>query len=366
LPGTSPERARELLSFCVVGAGPTGVELAAELHDLLEQDVSRLFSPELLKFVTISIIDLQDFILSSYDRRISEYATAFFRRQGISLLLGKVVKEVREGSLLIQDKTTKEETTIPFGLCVWATGIKLNPFASQLIAALPPGSQPNTRSLTVDSRLRVKGSNGTIYALGDAATIELRPAAPHAMRMLSKCLPPACEAGECLGRDALVGLLKENSAEFPHLLEASERAAEDVHWWETYANKESGTVGVPELQALLEAMDRGLRTLPATAQVAKQQGEFLASYMNKASAAAVLGMGPEELEFEYAHRGSLAYIGSDSAVADIPGIQILKGLLAGLVWKGFETVSQISLRNQVLVSGDLLRTKLFGRDLSRI
>jgi len=36
------------------------------------------------------------------------------------------------------------------------------------------------------------------------------------------------------------------------------------------------------------------------------------------------------------------------------------------VWKGFETVSQVSLRNQVLVAGDLLRAKLFGRDLSRV
>ena len=323
--------------------------------------MSRLFSPELLNYVSISIIDLQDFILSSYDRRISEYATAFFRRQGITLMLGKVVKEVQAGNLILMDKSTKVESTIPFGLCVWATGIKLNPLASQLIAALPPGSQPNIRSLTVDGSLRVKGSNGTIYALGDAATIELRPAAPHAMRMLAKCVPPACEAGECLGREALVGLLKDNSAEFPHLLEASERAQEDSSWWESHVNKATGTVGVAELSVLLEAMDRGLRTLPATAQVAKQQGEFLAQQMNKNEPPGAAGA-----LFEYAHKGSLAYIGSDSAVADIPGVQILKGLLAGLVWKGFETVSQISLRNRVLVSGDLLRTKLFGRDLSRI
>ena len=43
-----------------------------------------------------------------------------------------------------------------------------------------------------------------------------------------------------------------------------------------------------------------------------------------------------------------------------------KGILAGLVWKSFETVSQVSLRNQVLVFGDMLRSKVFGRDLSRV
>lgn len=61
--------ARELLTFVVVGAGPTGVELAAELHDMVQEDVSRTFPASLLAYVTIAIVDLQDFVLSSYDRR---------------------------------------------------------------------------------------------------------------------------------------------------------------------------------------------------------------------------------------------------------------------------------------------------------
>lgn len=40
--------------------------------------------------------------------------------------------------------------------------------------------------------------------------------------------------------------------------------------------------------------------------------------------------------------------------------------LAGVMWKGFETYSQISLRNIFLVSSDWVRTKLFGRDISRV
>jgi NADH:ubiquinone reductase (non-electrogenic) len=39
---------------------------------------------------------------------------------------------------------------------------------------------------------------------------------------------------------------------------------------------------------------------------------------------------------------------------------------AGLLWKGFETYSQVSLRNVFLVSLDWIRTKLFGRDISRV
>ena len=87
LPDITPERARELLTFVFVGAGPTGVELAAELHDMVQQDVARLYPASLLKHVSIEIVDLQDFVLSTYDRRIAEYATAQFKRQNIVLHL---------------------------------------------------------------------------------------------------------------------------------------------------------------------------------------------------------------------------------------------------------------------------------------
>ena len=42
----------------------------------------------------------------------------------------------------------------------------------QLIDVLPKGSQTHFRSIITDENLRVKGSNGSIYAIGDAATIE--------------------------------------------------------------------------------------------------------------------------------------------------------------------------------------------------
>ena len=51
---------------------------------------------------------------------------------------------------------------------------------------------------------------------------------------------------------------------------------------------------------------------------------------------------------------------------DVPQIGPIMGLFAGLAWRGFETWSQISFRNQVLVATDWARTKLFGRDTSRV
>lgn len=51
---------------------------------------------------------------------------------------------------------------------------------------------------------------------------------------------------------------------------------------------------------------------------------------------------------------------------DVPNIGPLMGITAGFVWRGFETFSQISLRNRILVANDWARTKIFGRDTSRV
>ena len=54
-----------MLTFVFVGANPTGVEPAAELNDMVQGDISRLYPTHLLDNVRIQIIDLQEFILST-------------------------------------------------------------------------------------------------------------------------------------------------------------------------------------------------------------------------------------------------------------------------------------------------------------
>jgi hypothetical protein len=67
-----------------------------------------------------------------------------------------------------------------------ATGVGLHPLAQALARALPRGSQRNSRALTVDDRLRVLGSGGAIYCLGDAATIDQHKALGHAHELFAE------------------------------------------------------------------------------------------------------------------------------------------------------------------------------------
>jgi len=68
----------------------------------------------------------------------------------------------------------------------------------------------------------------------------------------------------------------------------------------------------------------------------------------------------------YFHKGSLAYVGSDRAIMDVPVVGPITGPEAGLAWRGYETLAQISPRNMLLVLQSFVRTKLFGRDFSQV
>jgi len=109
------------------------------------------------------------------------------RRDKIKLWLGYVVKKVEFGVLTLEQKRTGEQISVPFGVCVWCTGIKLNPLCEGLIHALPAGSQDNMRSLTTDNHLRVKACSPPRLVPAGAA-----PTSPTAD---CACSAPALHAG---------------------------------------------------------------------------------------------------------------------------------------------------------------------------
>ena len=64
----------------IVGGGPTGVEVAAELHDLLQDDLKKYYGSLVTEVASVLLIELGDHVLSSYDRAIGEYTSNLFQR----------------------------------------------------------------------------------------------------------------------------------------------------------------------------------------------------------------------------------------------------------------------------------------------
>jgi NADH:ubiquinone reductase (non-electrogenic) len=404
LPTTSDEEAKRLLTFVLCGGGPTGSELAAELRDLFTNDLAPMH-PRLAPLASVIIIDSNSHVLSMFDKAIAEYATRSFSNRGIELILKSRVTAVTKDGVTVLDKATNKKREIQAATVVWATGVGLHPLASSLARALPSGSQTNTRALVVDDRLRVKGSGGSIYAFGDAATIEPDFTAAHATQLFTEFdadkngtldvgevslllarasrRHPALrehsrlfvEAKEMLDAGTL-GVKFESPVEssglsgFLSLLTtASSPATAEVVSAKTALRDalmrvHGGEVlTLDEFLKLITSMDQHLRALPATAQVARQQGFYLSQVANRGELGRTSGAHLATPPFVWSDLGSFAFIGNNEAVAKLPGFGVVQGVAAGLAWRGFETSQQQGMRSKMAVASDQIRSSLFGRGL---
>lgn len=98
--------------------------------------------------------------------------------------------------------------------------------------------------------------------------------------------------------------------------------------------------------------------LPATAQVAQQEGEYLAKLLNARA------RGKPGRAFKYRNLGMLAYVGKRRALADTKYVKG-HGFGTWLLWRSAYVTKLVSFKNKVLVLFDWFKTALFGRDISR-
>jgi NADH dehydrogenase FAD-containing subunit len=193
LPGLSDEERINILTFAVIGAGPTGIEFAAELRDFVEEDGPKYY-PNLLKYVRIKVIEASSTILAPFDKSLQEEAITQMNRNVefkdtsiyrllperfklVELLLDSSVKEVTAKAILLNDGNT-----INYGLSVWAAGNGPLPLTLQIVDKLgeEQSSEQNVARgrIVTDAWMRAKGSNGSILAFGDCACTTEGPDGP--------------------------------------------------------------------------------------------------------------------------------------------------------------------------------------------
>ncbi|KAJ1725493.1 NADH:ubiquinone oxidoreductase [Coemansia erecta] len=280
---TDAERDR-LLHMVVVGGGPTGIEYAGELHDFLVDDLTQWY-PELADRVRITLVEALPNVLPAFDKKLIDYTQSTFKENKITILTRTMVKEVKDKSFTVQNPDGSR-SEIPYGLLVWATGIKSQPVVNKIREQFA-AAQTNGRGLLVDEYLRVKGAKD-VWALGDCALSGYAPLAQV-----------AAQQGKWLSRH--LNRLAADNAQNPEA----------------------------DLHALIEEKSR---------------------------------------PFKYSSQGSLAYIGSEKAIADLPFFN--RNITAGGIatfwfWKSAYLSELFSLRNSTLVASDWVKRFFFGRDISR-
>jgi NADH dehydrogenase len=309
---------RQLLHFAIVGGGPTGIEFAAELHDLIRDDLAPMY-PELMPLVSITVYDVAPKVLPMFDQALAKYAMDTFSRQNIQVRTEHHLERLRladgelgrrHGALKIKIKEYGDQE-VGAGLVVWSTGLMANPLIAKLAAKqlASPGPNPpssiasTTRQLLRDPRTGGIMTDAHLRALtSTTTTTTTNPTSPSPQQR---------------------GIL------------------EDVYV--------IGDCAVMETDP----------SLPKTAQVASQQATHLAKQLNAGGAEAVASK-----EFKFRNWGTLTYLGSWKAIHQSQADE-LKGWVAWVVWRGAYLTKSMSVRNKILVPIYWMISWLFGRGISR-
>lgn len=182
---------RAWLTFAVVGAGPTGVELAGTLAEIARHTLRHEFRRSDPGAARIVLLEGADRVLLSYPPDLAEKARRQLEHLGVDVRTGARVTAVSAEGLLIGDQHLPARTTL------WAAGIAASPLGASLGAPLDRAGR-----VGVDAGLNVPGRSD-VFVVGDLVSLEQEG------RPIPGVAPAANQMGRHAARNALRGLRGE-------------------------------------------------------------------------------------------------------------------------------------------------------------
>ena len=329
MPNCEPEKRKMLLNFAAVGGGPTGMEFAAVLSDLIQEDMEKVY-PSLRGLAKVTVYDVASKVLSMFDDALSKYAADTMRNQGVNVKTKHHPEELRWGPPGEKTKpdpkgpltlVTKEEGEVGIGMCVWTTGNAMNPFVEHGLQRI---REVHASDLKINDLK--KGEDGTDHE-HDFWTVKKHD-----------------KTGALLVDDHLRIQLTTNTG--------TSVSVKNIFAFGDNAMIESGTP-------------------PATAQTAAQEATWLAKRLNKGDMDSNGG-------FEFTNKGVMTYVGDSKGLVQTPEGKeddasplqrivpdAIQGKAAYLAWKGVYWSMSVSWRNRILILVYWAINRVFGRDISR-
>jgi NADH dehydrogenase len=188
-----PDLRREWLTFVVVGAGPTGVELAGQIVEIARDTLRSNFSNFDPADARVYLVEGADRVLLAFTPELSAKAREALEEMGVTVLLRKLVTDIGQGRVTIrrEDGTTRE---IAARTIVWAAGVQATPLAAAL--AERSGAELDAAGrLIVGPDLTLPG-HPEVFVIGDMARVEN----PATGRPLPGVAPVAMQEGRHVAR----------------------------------------------------------------------------------------------------------------------------------------------------------------------
>jgi len=185
-----PDERDSWLTFVVVGAGPTGVEMAGQIAELAHGTLRKEFRQIDPRTARVLLVEMGDRVLASFASPLHERAARSLRRIGVTTMLDHRVTEVSTDRVVVEasDGTSSEIATRNV---VWAAGVRASPLA-QLLADAARAQTDRAGRIAVEADLRLPG-HPDVLALGDMVRVSDPDA--HEARVYPGLAPVAMQQG---------------------------------------------------------------------------------------------------------------------------------------------------------------------------
>jgi NADH dehydrogenase len=156
---SDPDDQKACLTFAIIGAGPTGVELAGIIAELSRRVLPKEFRRIDTRSARVLLVEAGDKVLSAYPEPLSEYAKNQLTKLGVEVLLGDAVTDIGPEGIALGD------TKIPSRTVIWAAGVQASPAARWLGA-----EKDRAGRVLVQPNLSVP-NHPNIFVIGDTASV---------------------------------------------------------------------------------------------------------------------------------------------------------------------------------------------------
>ena len=156
-----PEELKKLLTFAVIGGGPTGVEFAGAFAELVQGPLHRDFPGLDLSFARIILIDGAKRLIAGYNEKSAVYAVKTLQGMGVTVLLDSPVRRIDRQAVVLPDGTKIKAATI-----LWTAGV----IGEDVRAERKLSSRSDSR-IEVARTMQLEGA-GNVFVCGDMAWFE--------------------------------------------------------------------------------------------------------------------------------------------------------------------------------------------------
>ncbi|MBK4138739.1 FAD-dependent oxidoreductase [Corynebacterium macginleyi] len=168
-----PAERERLLTFIIVGAGPTGVELTGQIAELANRTLSDVYSTYGTSAAKIYLLDGAPQVLPPFGKRLGRRAQRTLEKEGVNVRLNAMVTDVNEDSVTYKNMKTDGEVTLVGATKIWSAGVAASPLG-KMVADQAGVEADRAGRVAVNDDMTV-GDFNNVYIIGDMMSLNRLP-----------------------------------------------------------------------------------------------------------------------------------------------------------------------------------------------